>query len=161
MTLQAGQKLIGEGVALTNTDVGTATVETLFAAGTKPGPDRLGRRRRHAGVQHRGRRREHQPRRRRQRPHRHVDPSGVTLRSMEINDTGTAATQPGLELTTAGNGLTLSGTVDVAMQSNKALDINGAALSGAFANVTTTASHRRRRAAQQHHRQPHVPETSR
>ena len=59
---------------------------------------------------------------------------------MDVNDTGAAATQPGIELTSTGNGLALTGTVDVAMQSNKAIDINGAALAGTFANVTTTAS---------------------
>ena len=127
VTLQTGQKLIGEGVALTNTDIGTATAETLFAAGTKPvltasGTDvvTLASNAEVAGVS--------------------VNPdgaasgitgastSGVTLRSMEIVDSGIAASQPGLELTSTGNGLALSGNVDVAMQSNKAIDINGAAL---------------------------------
>ena len=139
VTLQANQKLIGEGVALTNFDVGTVTAETLFAAGTKPvltaldsDVVTLASTTEIAGVS--------------------INPDGaasgitgaatpgVKLRSMDVNDTGTAATQPGLELTSTGNGLALSGTVDVTMQSHKAIDINGALLAGTFANVTTTAS---------------------
>ena len=139
VTLQSGQKLIGEGVALTNTDVGTGTVETLFAAGTKPvltasGVDvvTLAANTQVAGIS--------------------INPdgaangvsgagaSGVSLRSMDVSDTGTAASQPGIELTSTGNGLTLSGNVDVSMQSNRAISINGTVLSGAFTNVSTTAS---------------------
>ncbi|RNL63296.1 right-handed parallel beta-helix repeat-containing protein, partial [Nocardioides marmoriginsengisoli] len=139
VTLQSGQKLIGEGVALTNTDVGSATVETLAPAGTKPvltasNADvlTLAANTQVAGVS--------------------IDPSGtggglfgnavagVTLRSMDVTDTGTAATQPGIELTGAGNGLTFTAPVSLSTTQAGALNLTGAALSGTLASTTVSGS---------------------
>ncbi|MEY2565753.1 MAG: trimeric autotransporter adhesin [Actinomycetota bacterium] len=139
VTLQSGQKLIGEGVALTNTDVGSATAETLFAAGTKPeltssnvdtvtvaanaqiagltlNPDGT------ANAVSNG-----------------VSAAGVTLRDMAVNDTGTNATQPGIELTGTGNGLTFSGTDTLSTTAAGALSVTNTALSGTIASTTVTA----------------------
>ena len=95
MTLTANRKLFGQGVALTSADVGTATGRHAVRRRRQPGPHRvsdsdvmtLATNTEIAGVS--------------------INPDGaangitgnatpgVTLRSMEINDTGTAATQPG------------------------------------------------------------------
>jgi hypothetical protein len=137
VTLQSGQKLIGEGVALTNTDVGTGTAETLFAAGTKPvltaagvdvvtlassteiaglsiNPDGAG-----GGLAG-------------------ANPTGVIVRSTDITDGGTQATQAGIELTTGG-GLTFAGTVSVSTTVARALDLTGTALSGTLASTSVSS----------------------
>jgi Bacterial Ig domain/Cadherin domain/RTX calcium-binding nonapeptide repeat (4 copies)/Right handed beta helix region len=135
VTLLAGQKLLGEGVALTGTDVGASgSPGTLFAAGTKPiltatGTDvvTLGNTTEIAGLS--------------------INPDGaggglagtnptaLTVRDADITDTGTPASQPGIELTTGG-GLTFSGTVTVAMPAARALALTGTALSGTLASTS-------------------------
>ena len=135
VTLLAGQKLLGEGVALTGTDVGASgSPGTLFAAGTTPvltaagadvvtlantteiaglsiNPDGAG-----GGLAG-------------------TDPTAVTVRGADITDTGTQASQPGIELTTGG-GLTFSGTVTLAMPAARALALTGTALSGTLAGTS-------------------------
>ncbi|HET6152681.1 MAG TPA: Ig-like domain-containing protein [Marmoricola sp.] len=138
-TLAANQKLIGEGLALTNADVGDATAETLSAVGTKPvltasgadvitlasgdqlsglsiNPDGAG-----SGIVGNG-------------------VSGVTVKDIDVTDTGTAATQPGIQLTGTGNGLTFTAPVSVSTTSAGALDLNGAALSGTVSSASVSGS---------------------
>ncbi|KRA39091.1 hypothetical protein ASD81_11110 [Nocardioides sp. Root614] len=130
IVLGAGDKLLGEGVALTNVEVGTATVETLFpATGTRPvltasGVDvvTLASNTTVAGVSI------------------NADgaangvfgnaTAGVTLRSMDVNDTGAAATQPAIETTGVGNGLTFTSPVSLITTSAGALTLAGTALAG-------------------------------
>jgi hypothetical protein len=66
-----------------------------------------------------------------------TNPTGITIRATDITDSGTQATQPGIELTTGG-GLTFSGTVSVSTTVARALDLTGAALSGAIASTTVS-----------------------
>jgi hypothetical protein len=139
VTLKSGMKLLGEGVALTNTDVGSTTAETLFAAGSKPeltssGVDvvTLAANAQVAGLT--------------------VNPdgaggglfgnnvAGITLRDMNVSDTGTAATQPGIELTGTGNGLAFSGSVNLTTTQAGALSVINTALSGTVASVSVSAS---------------------
>ncbi|MBO9523325.1 MAG: tandem-95 repeat protein [Nocardioidaceae bacterium] len=139
VTLKSGQRLIGEGVALTSTDVGSATAETIAAAGTKPvltatGADvvTLAANTQVAGVS--------------------INPdgagggifgtnvAGVTLRSMDVTDTGVAATQPGVEITGAGNGLAFTAPVSLSTTQAGALSVTGAALSGTIASTSVTGS---------------------
>jgi hypothetical protein len=137
VTLQSGQKLLGEGVALTGTDVGASGAPgTLFAAGTKPvltasgvdvvtlanstevaglsiNPDGAG-----GGLAG-------------------TNPTGVSVRDIDITDSLTQATQPGIELTTGG-GLTFSGSVFITTTAARALDLTGTALSGTLSSTTVT-----------------------
>jgi hypothetical protein len=136
ITLTAGDKLLGEGVALTSAQVGAPAGDTLFAAGTKPvltasgvdvvtlagstevaglsiNPDGAG-----GGLAG-------------------TNPAGVTVRDVDITDTGTQATQAGIELTTGGS-LTFSGTVSITSTVARALDITGTTLSGTLASTSVT-----------------------
>jgi hypothetical protein len=134
VTLQAGQKLLGEGVALTSASVGAPAGDTLFAAGTEPvltasGTDvvTLANTTEIAGLSI--------------NPDgaagglAGTNPTGVTVRDADITDTGTQATQPGIELTTGG-GLSFTGTVSVATPAARALALTGTALSGTLASTT-------------------------
>lgn len=134
--LEPGDKLLGEGVALTNVDVGSATAETLFPAGTKPvltavGVDvvKLATDSVVAGLS--------------------LDPNGaggvygtsttgVVLRSMDVTDTGTAAASPGIRI--SGGGVTFSGAVSITTTTTGALLISGAQVAGTINAINVSGA---------------------
>ncbi len=140
VVMGAGDKLLGEGLALNNLDVGSTTAEVLYPAGDKPvltapaGQDvvTLAPNAQIAGLSI------------------NADgaanavtgaaASGVVLRSMDVTDTGAAATQPAIELTGTGNGMTFTAPVSVSSTQSGALNLNGAALSGTLASTTVSGS---------------------
>ncbi|MFC7503971.1 beta strand repeat-containing protein [Nocardioides sp. GCM10030258] len=137
VVLAAGDKLLGEGIALTWTEVGSAAPDQILAAGDRPvltasGADvvTLASNTTVAGLS--------------------INPdgasngvfgnatSGVNLRSMDVTDTGTAATQPGIEMTGSGNGLTFTAPVSLSTTQAGALNLTGAAVTGTVDSITVS-----------------------
>lgn len=134
--LETGDKLLGEGVALTSTDVGSATPETLFPAGTRPvltavniDVVKLATNSVLAGLS--------------------VDPhggggvygestTGVVLRSMDVTDTGTAAVSPGIWINVGG--VTFTAPVSISTTQAGALRILGAQVAGTIDSINVSGA---------------------
>lgn len=134
--LEAGDRLLGAGVALTNTDVGSAMPETLYPAGPRPvltavGIDvvKLATNSVVAGLS--------------------IDPNGdggvygdsatgVVLRSMDVTDTGTPALNPGIWIN-AGS-ITFSAPVSISTSQTGALRIIGAQVAGTISSIDVSGA---------------------
>ena len=154
-TMNAGERLIGEHEGLTvDPDQGARHSPAPGQPGRAPDPDRHRRGRDRPRRRQRGPRPEHRPERRRGRHRRRTGDVSGTIDDVNILDTGTVGTQPGLELdgttgTFAVSNLTVStngatgvrlnnaGTVTFAPAGNISITTTGAA------GLVATGGHRR------------------
>ncbi|WP_188113253.1 Ig-like domain-containing protein [Nocardioides humilatus] len=140
LVLSANDKLFGSGASLTNTDVGSATAETIYGSGgpapflaAPSGSDVItlasGSQVRGLNVLASG-----------ANALSGANTPGVVLSHMTIYEPTLATTQPSIEMTGSGNGLTLGPNVTLRSKGAGALALTNTALSGTVASVEVNAS---------------------